>query len=398
MQSSQIAGPNELRICGQKDLGFTSRGTRTVTGKVVFINARGADQKLPDDLSLKDRVAVVVEKEAGSRFIREVAKKGPAATIQVTQDTPTSRTRYVRQGSPAAKAGRIEALVSERAALKLATAVGVAAETVKPLEENGIEVEEADAELTVELKMAEEPLRTPNVVARFAGSDPEVRHEYITIGAHLDHLGLRRDEVYLGADDNASGTVAIMQIAEAISKNPDKPRRSVLFIAFAAEELGLFGSKHYCEHPLKPLENLVCMMNVDMVGRNEENDKETAEENEDTLHLVGTKKIATGLHETALEANRHLNFKFEFDEEKKVFHRSDHLPFHQKGIPVAFIFSGFSPRYHRTTDTLEGINYRKIVSAARLGYLTLMLAAEHGHYERNAETTGDGKKAATAAQ
>ena len=140
------------------------------------------------------------------------------------------------------------------------------------------------------------------------------------------------------------------------------------------------------------------MLNLDMVGRNEENDKEPAEENEDTMHLVGSKKVAIGLHETALEANRYVNFKFEFDEEKKVFHRSDHLPFHQKGIPVTFIFCGFGTRYHRTTDTLEGINYRKIVSAARLGYLTLMMAAEHGHYERSAEADGDSKKAAVAGQ
>lgn len=395
MQSSFVAGPRELKICGDNDLGFTSSSARTVTGKVVFINARGADQKLPDDLSLKDRLVVVVEKEAGSGFIRQVWKKGPAATIKVTQDKPTIRTRFVQQGSPPAKPGRIDAVVSEQAALRLTESLGAEAGMVKPLEEKGLKIQEVDGELTVELKLAEEPLRTPNVVAWFEGGDPELKHEYITLGAHLDHLGQRRSEVFLGADDNASGTTAIMQIAEAISRNTDKPRRSVLFVAFAAEELGLFGSKYYCEHPLKPLDKLICMLNLDMVGRNEENDRETAEENEDTLHLVGTKKIATGLHETALEANRHVNFKFEFDEEKKVFNRSDHLPFHRKDIPVVFIFSGFSPRYHRTTDTLEGINYHKIVSAARLGYLTLMMAAEHGHYERQTKTD-DGETAASA--
>jgi Zn-dependent M28 family amino/carboxypeptidase len=266
--------------------------------------------------------------------------------------------------------------------LRLAEAVGLPPDMAKPLAEDGLKVQAVDAELTVELQLTEEPLRTPNVVAWFEGGDPAVAHEYLIVGAHLDHLGRSQADVYLGADDNASGTTAILQIAEAVSRNPEKPRRSVLLIAFAAEELGLFGSKYYCEQPLKPLDKLICMLNLDMVGRNEENDKETAQENEDTMHLVGSQKTAKGLHETALEANRHVNFKFEFDEEEKVFQRSDHLSFHEKGIPVAAVFCGFGPRYHRTTDTLEGINYHKIVSAARLGYLMLMLAAEHGPYER----------------
>ena len=276
-------------------------------------------------------------------------------------------------------------VVSEQAAVRLAAAAGVAAELVKPREEEGLKIEETNIELTVEYKLSKEPLPTPNVVAWFEGSDPELKHEHVIIGAHLDHLGLRSGEVYLGADDNASGTVAILQIAQAINRNPEKPRRSVLFVAFGAEEIGLIGSRHYCDHPLKPLDKLVCMLNFDMVGRNEQNDKETAEENEDTMHLVGSKKTAIGLHETVLEANRYVNFEFEYDQEKAVFHRSDHLSFHRKGIPVALIFCGFTPRYHRTTDSLEGINYQKITSAARLGYLATMMAAEHGHYERQTE-------------
>jgi hypothetical protein len=395
VEGSFIAGPKELKICGEEDLGFTNySGSSTVTGKVVLVNARGADQKLPADLSLKDRLAILVQREADSRLVREIWKKQPAGVVRVTPDKPTSRTRVVRAGSVPSKAGRIDVVLSERAARRLAQAVGAEAAMMEPLDKEGLKIEEVDVELTVEFKLTEEPLRTPNVVAWFEGCDAELKREHIIIGAHLDHLGLRRGEVYPGADDNASGTTALLQIANAISSSPHKPRRSVLFIAFAAEEIGLLGSRYYCEHPLKPLENMICMLNLDMVGRNEENDKETAEENEDTMHLVGSQKIATGLHETALEANRYVNFKFEYDQEKAAFHRSDHLSFHRQGIPVAFIFCGFGPRYHRPTDSLEGINYHKIVSAARLGYLTLMLAAEHGHFERQTETGEDGQAAA----
>lgn len=387
-QASSITGPNGLKICGEKDLGFTNHVKMpAVTGKLVFINARGADQKLPDELSLKSKLAVFVTKDDRSPVLGQVMKKQPAAVIRVTSDKPASRTRFVA-GKPTYREGRIDAVISEQAAEKLAQDVGVAAELVKPREEPGLKIEECDVELTVNLKLTEQPLETPNVVAWFEGSDPTVNQEYMTIGAHLDHLGERGGEVYLGADDNASGTTAILQIAEAVSKNPVKPRRSVLFLAFAAEELGLLGSKYYCEHPLKPIKDMVCMLNMDMVARNEENDKETAEENEDTMHLVGTKKLAIGLHETALDANRFVNFKFEFDAEK-VFNRSDQASFHRKGVPVVFIFCGFSPRYHRTTDTLEGINYHKLVSAARLGYVTLMMATDHGHYERPPEASAE---------
>jgi hypothetical protein len=386
LQKSFITGPDELKIGGEKDLGFTNCvADSSVTGKVVFVNARGADQRLPDDVSFKDRVAVLVDREAGSRFVREIWKKQPAAVIRVTQDQPTSRTRIVRPASSPAKPGRLDMVVSEQAAVRLAAAVGAAAEMVKPRAEAGLQVEEVDVELTAEYKLSKEPVPAPNVVAWFEGSDPELRHEHIMIGAHLDHLGRRRGEVYLGADDNASGTAANLQIAQAISRNPEKPRRSVLFIAFAAEEIGLIGSRYYCEHPLKPLDNLICMLNLDMVGRNEQNDKETAEENEDTMHLVGSRKTALGLHETMLEANRYVNFKLEFDQEKAVFHRSDHLSFHRQGIPVALIFCGFTPRYHRPTDSLEGINYPKITAAARWGYLSAMMADAHGPYERQPE-------------
>jgi len=388
VQASSITGPKDLKICGKEDLGFTNHvNVPAVTGKVVFINARGADQKLPADLVLKNRMVVLVEKDAGSTLPRAIAKKQPAAIIRVTQGKPTSRSRFF-SGKINLRPGRIDAIVSEQAAGKLAAAVGAAEELVEPRDEAGLRIEEFEAELTVELKLSKERLKTPNVVAWFEGSDPGVRHEYVTIGAHLDHLGERHGEVYLGADDNASGIAAILQVAEAISRNPTKPRRSVLFTAFAAEELGLLGSKYYCEHPLRPIEDMVCMLNLDMVARNEENKKETAEENEDTMHLVGTKKTAIGLHETALAANRHINFKLEFDAEN-VFNRSDHASFHRKGVPVVFIFCGFGPRYHRTTDTLEGINYHKLVSAARLGYVTLMMTADHGHYQRQTKTNAE---------
>ena len=238
---------------------------------------------------------------------------------------------------------------------------------------------ETELSIKIELRAREQPMAVPNVLAWLEGSDPELRHEYVVIGAHLDHLGTRGDAVYPGADDNGSGSTAILNIAKAMSLNPVKPKRSVLFMWFAAEEMGLLGSAHYVANPLLPLENMVCMLNIDMVGRNEEKGNETAEENEQTLHLVGSQKGDQTLHELILEANKHVNFTFEFDEEG-VFGRSDQINFFRKGTSVAFLFGGFHPDYHRTSDEPSKINYRKIASAAKLFYISAFRAAEHGPF------------------
>ena len=233
-----------------------------------------------------------------------------------------------------------------------------------------------DCRLTIE----REAVDVPNVVGWYPGSDESLRHEHICIGAHLDHLGVQRGSLFPGADDNGSGSASILQVAKAIHANPIKPKRSVLLIAFCAEERGLLGSKFYATHPLKPLTDMICMLNIDMVGRNEETESEAASENDNTIHLVGSKDHSVQLHDLVQQANQHVSFVFEYDEEDRVDGRSDHASFSEKGIPVAFLFGGFNPHYHKPTDTLDGINFSKIANAARLNYLVLEMASAHGPF------------------
>ena len=138
--------------------------------------------------------------------------------------------------------------------------------------------------------------------------------------------------------------------------------------------MGLIGSRYYTDHPLIPTEKMICHLQMDMVGRNEESSQEPAAENVDTIHLVGSKRLSSELHALVLEMNRYVNFRFEYDEED-VFSRSDHVNFHNKGIPVAFLFDGFHPDYHQPTDTVDKINLDKIANAARLFYLVAFEAA-----------------------
>jgi len=246
-------------------------------------------------------------------------------------------------------------------------------------------VHEPKQEVSLRLRFREEQAAVPNVVAWLEGSDPLLKHEYVVVGSHLDHLGIRNGQVYPGADDNGSGSTAVLNIAKAFATNGVRPKRSVMFIWFAAEEIGLVGSRHYANNPTKPTENMICMFNIDMVGRNEENANETAEENEDSIHLIGSKKGDQEIHELVLQANEHVGFRFEFDEEK-VWNRSDQVNFYNKGVPVAFLFDGFHPDYHKPSDQPTEINFKKIASAAKLYYVAINLASDHGRFKPNSES------------
>ena len=231
------------------------------------------------------------------------------------------------------------------------------------------------------LHIERESIDVPNVIGWYPGSDESIRHEHICVGAHLDHLGIQRGDLFPGADDNGSGSAAILQVAKAIHTNPVKPRRSVLLMAFCAEERGLLGSKHYVANPVKPLSDMICMLNIDMIGRDEESAAEAAAANKTSIHLVGSKDHSAELQSTIEKANESVGFTFEYDEENRVDGRSDHASFSEKGIPVAFLFGGFNPHYHKPSDTMDDINFSKIANAARLDYLVLMMAAEHGRFK-----------------
>lgn len=284
--------------------------------------------------------------------------------------------------------------ILESAADTLAEACGVGG-VFTDAEDSATVLRESDVTVHCRLAVDRESIDVPNVIGWFPGTDENVRNEYVAIGAHLDHLGTQRGTVYPGADDNGSGSTAILQICQAVTEGDVKPRRSVMAIVFCGEERGLLGSRYYTNHPTYPLEDMICMLNIDMIGRNEEKDDEPASENEQTMHLVGSKRISEELHDLVMEANEHVGFEFEYDEER-VYTRSDHANFAAKGIPITFLFGGFSPYYHQPTDTIEGINFSKIANAARLNYLVLMMAAENGHLERN--ETSDEKAAAAGAE
>jgi Zn-dependent M28 family amino/carboxypeptidase len=193
--------------------------------------------------------------------------------------------------------------------------------------------------------------------------------------------------VYPGADDNGSGTVGVVELARAYSTNAEKPRRSLLFIVFAAEERGLLGSYYYTALPLRPLETTRANINFDMIGRNEAptaNPNQQIDISPDTsneLGLIGT-HYSPDYRSAVERANRtvglKLNYKWDRDGTQQVLFRSDQYPFLLQGIPAVWWFTGFHPDYHQVTDTVDKINFEKMTKILKLAYLAGFEFADAG--------------------
>ncbi|MBJ7881427.1 M28 family metallopeptidase [Gelidibacter salicanalis] len=214
-----------------------------------------------------------------------------------------------------------------------------------------------------------------NVVAFIEGVEhPE---EVIILSAHLDHLGTTDDTIYYGADDNASGTAALMEIAEAFmtaKNNGHGPKRSILFLHLTAEEAGLLGSNYYVKHPLYTLNNTVVNLNIDMIGRVDP--KYIAQQDENYIYIIGADRLSTELHYISEAANVwFVNLKLDYtfnddDDSHRYYYRSDHYNFASRGIPVIFYFNGEHEDYHQPTDTPDKINYPLLKKRTQLIFAT----------------------------
>ena len=212
-----------------------------------------------------------------------------------------------------------------------------------------------------------------NVVAYIKGT--EKPDEVIVISAHLDHEGIKDGKIYNGADDDGSGTVAMLEIAEAFKmavKNGKGPKRSILFLHVTGEEKGLLGSKYYTENPLFPLANTVCDLNIDMIGRTD--DRHKADPN--YVYLIGSDKLSTELHTLSEAINKkytNINLDYKYNDENdpnRFYYRSDHYNFAKHNIPIIFYFNGTHEDYHKPTDTPDKINYELLEKRTRLVFHT----------------------------
>jgi len=237
-------------------------------------------------------------------------------------------------------------------------------------------------EATLETAIVRSQIRVRNVLAYMPGSDPALRDEVVIVSAHFDHIGYHDGEVFNGADDDASGTAGLLEIAEAYALSPERPARSVLFAAWNAEERGLLGSRYYVERPAFLLEKTIAVFQMDMIGRNEEIpdsnnprflglQKQSAESNTNSVHVLGYSR-SEDLRNLVTQSNGRINLelKFQYDDTPaNLLRRSDQWPFLSHDVPVLFFHTGLHPDYHRPTDTAEKINYSKMEKVVRLVFL-----------------------------
>jgi Zn-dependent M28 family amino/carboxypeptidase len=235
---------------------------------------------------------------------------------------------------------------------------------------------------------AYEETQTQNVVAILEGRDPVLKNEYVAVGAHYDHVGVRAgtgvtgDRIYNGADDDGSGTVSVLAMAEALSHTPIRPKRSILFIWHTGEERGLWGSQYFTDNPTVPLSSIITELNIDMIGRSKRagdtNVANRALTGPDEIYVIGSKMMSTELGELSEAVNKsylNLTFNYLYDNPKdpnRFFFRSDHFNYARKGIPIIFYFDGEHEDYHKPSDTPDKIDYQKMEKVARTIFVMLL--------------------------
>ena len=229
--------------------------------------------------------------------------------------------------------------------------------------------------LKIDFNQVNETVVSENVAAMIKGS--EKPDEYIILSAHLDHVGMHDGEVFNGADDDGSGTVAILEIAEALKsaqENGEGPKRSVIFLHVTGEEKGLLGSQYYTDYdPIVPLSQTVANLNIDMIGRT---DPKRKEGKRNYIYLIGSDKLSTDLHNLSEEVNtKYTNIELDYtyndeNDPNRFYYRSDHYNFAKNNIPIIFYFNGTHADYHKATDTPDKIEYDLLENRTRLVFYT----------------------------
>ena len=350
-----------------------------IAGAGLVWAGRGADAALAEG-SLRGRVAMVSIPGTGNRDwrlernrLRNGAQRAGASAIVYVLDAPWTADSVARYAQTARNPARTlgdalaypQLLITREAAGRVFQAAGLSLDEQLRAGESlaaavplpGVAV---SAVLPVE---ALDQARAPNVAAILPGSDPALRGEYVILSAHMDHVGVgapvNGDSIYNGADDDASGTSGLLEVAQAFAQLGVRPRRSIVFLHVSGEEKGLVGSQWYSDHPTVPLGQVVANVNVDMIGRNAA----------DSVVVIGKRYSTLGaLADRLGAAHPELNLVLADDPwpQDRFFFRSDHFNFARKEVPAIFFFSGTHPDYHRPSDEVERIDTDKAMRISRM--------------------------------
>lgn len=367
--TSFIEGPGGFRLETGRHLTWTSMGGSVELDLPVLfldipaeVTAEAINQIGGDE----NRILVVnIHPDAPANARQIITQRVPSRGLFFVVDDPgRSAVQIVRRQM---QAGRMVGRLSRDGAQELAVAMGNP--TFFDAETDSIQEFQGVGSLRANLEVVVEEFHTANVIGFLEGSDPVLKDEIIMVTAHLDHMGQVGESIFYGADDNASGVVGLLKVAQMMTEGNARPKRSVLFIAFGAEEVGLVGARFYAENPVFPIENHAAIINMDMIGRNREEPPDfDPADTVQHLVIIGQDEISPELWQAVNAANRYINFELG-SADPSFFFRSDQAALYRVGVPATFLHSGLHPDYHTVRDTIDRINYTKLVNAARLCFL-----------------------------
>lgn len=380
---------------GIDDTNYSDYTNLNVTGKMVVVLA--GEPKNSAGNFLVSGTGKASNWGNDIRTKRDAAtKKGAKSILIVTGTTPeefaTGTTRYKSAANRASVGLKSTGTAPANAALMLVSpAVGAAlfnttpdklfaynaavAKAGKPTASGLTAVKEVKVKTTRDVQ----PLPTENVLGFIEGSDK--KDEVVVVTSHYDHVGvdntLTGDKIFNGANDDGSGTVAVIELAEAFAqakKEGKGPRRSILFMTVTGEEKGLLGSEYYSSNPIFPLANTVADINIDMIGRMDFDHEKTNDSN--YIYVIGSDKLSSDLHRINEEMNKkYVNLKLDYsyndeNDPNRFYYRSDHYNFAKHGIPIVFFFNGVHADYHKVSDSVDKILFDSAEKVARLAFHT----------------------------
>jgi hypothetical protein len=384
----------------EPDLSFDDYRGQDVSGKIVLVLEREpgvSDPESPFDgvvtaeasAAWRKALAAQARGAAGILFVRDVHNRADFSDFaQTASDYWPSKPRRIKRFTLAVWMERIRipaAQISADLAESLVAGTGRTLQDLAAASETSAGFGAMDLPgAVVSINAAVERHTTParNVVGIIRGSDPDLRDELVIVCAHHDHNGADGEDIYNGADDDGSGIVGLLEIAEAYAEavqDGRRPRRSVLFAAWDAEERGLLGAWFHTEQPFVPLEDVAAVLNMDMIGRNEEVPEDgggrfrglevqSAESNANAINILGH-TFSTDLIAAVVAANEPHGLELELDYDNNasnLLRRSDQWPFLQRGVPALFFHTGLHPTYHTVDDTPDRIEYGKMETIVRL--------------------------------
>lgn len=343
-------------------------GTSDLKGKAVtfFLDANASIRRNPTITKLRDKgaalVVAVTNKQEDFVQLTEMIKTYSSGSLSLT-NTPSQ-----------SSAGLGLFLVGPSACEKLLKLSE--AKLRKAISDKKVNKVKPSA-LAFSIKQSFTPLKTSNVLGFLEGSDK--KDEIVIVTSHYDHIGIsdsgEGDRINNGADDDGSGTVAVMQLAKVFAqakKDGKGPRRSILFMTVTGEEKGLLGSDYYTEHPVFPLGKTVVDLNIDMIGRRDPGHKDSAP----YVYVIGADKLSAELHtlsESVNKANHNLIFDYTYNSEShpdRIYYRSDHWNFAKNNIPIIFYFDGVHEDYHKPSDEVEKIEFDLLAKRAQTVFFT----------------------------